>query len=101
MARPRGVAIADDGAAGLIAPGNSMLDLVIADSFMPQMRGFESIRIFYDWAPTMPPIAISGELQKHIRLKRSAWGYVANPASRGFKQMGTFTCSTNQRRPNR
>ena len=54
------VAIADGGSSGLRALENSTFDLMIVDVFMPQMRGFESIRIFHDHAPTVPLIAISG-----------------------------------------
>jgi CheY-like chemotaxis protein len=54
------VAIADGGASGLLALDNSTFDLMIVDIFMPNMRGFESIRVFHDYAPTVPLIAISG-----------------------------------------
>ena len=54
------VAIADGGANGLVALDNSTFDLMIVDIFMPEMRGFESIRVFHDHAPTVPLIAISG-----------------------------------------
>ena len=54
------VAIADGGASGLLALDNSTFDLMIVDIFMPNMRGFESIRVFHDHAPTVPLIAISG-----------------------------------------
>jgi DNA-binding response OmpR family regulator len=54
------VAIADGGTTGLIALDNSTFDLMIVDIFMPQMRGFESIRVFHNHAPTVPLIAISG-----------------------------------------
>jgi CheY-like chemotaxis protein len=54
------VAIADGGASGLVALDNSTFDLMIVDIFMPNMRGFESIRVFHDHAPTVPLIAISG-----------------------------------------
>jgi CheY-like chemotaxis protein len=54
------VAIADGGASGLVALDNSAFDLMIVDIFMPQMRGFESIRVFHNHAPTVPLIAISG-----------------------------------------
>jgi CheY-like chemotaxis protein len=36
------------------------LDLTIVDIFMPHMRGFESIRIFHERAPTVPLVAMSG-----------------------------------------
>ena len=54
------VAIADGGTTGLVALDNSTFDLMIVDIFMPHMRGFESIRVFHDHAPTVPLIAISG-----------------------------------------
>ena len=54
------VAIADGGANGLAALDDSTFDLMIVDIFMPNMRGFESIRIFHQRAPTVPLIAISG-----------------------------------------
>ena len=38
----------------------SQFDLMIVDIFMPHMRGFESIRIFHERAPTVPLIAMSG-----------------------------------------
>jgi DNA-binding NtrC family response regulator len=54
------VSIADGGTSGLLALDNSRFDLMIVDIFMPHMRGFESIRIFHNHAPTVPLIAISG-----------------------------------------
>jgi CheY-like chemotaxis protein len=54
------VAIADGGPSGLHALDNSTFDLMIVDIFMPNMHGFESIRVFHDHAPTVPLIAISG-----------------------------------------
>jgi CheY-like chemotaxis protein len=54
------VAIADGGTSGLAALDNSPFDLMIVDIFMPHMRGFESIRVFHNHAPTVPLIAISG-----------------------------------------
>ena len=53
-------AIADGGANGLAALEEASFDLMIVDIFMPQMRGFESIRVFHQRAPTVPLIAISG-----------------------------------------
>lgn len=35
-------------------------DLMLVDIFMPHMRGFESIRIFHERAPTVPLVAMSG-----------------------------------------
>jgi CheY-like chemotaxis protein len=54
------VTIADGGSNGLSALDNSTFDLMIVDIFMPNMRGFESIRVFHNHAPTVPLIAISG-----------------------------------------
>jgi len=54
------VAIADGGPSGLAALDDAAFDLMIVDIFMPNMRGFESIRIFHQRAPTVPLIAISG-----------------------------------------
>jgi CheY-like chemotaxis protein len=54
------VSIADGGPNGLVALDNSTFDLMIVDVFMPNMRGFESIRVFHERAPTVPLIAISG-----------------------------------------
>ena len=54
------VTIADGGEAGLRALEDASFDLMIVDSFMPDMRGFESIRVFHTHAPKVPLIAISG-----------------------------------------
>jgi DNA-binding NtrC family response regulator len=54
------VAVADGGAAGLTALDRSTFDLMIVDVIMPQMTGFESIRVFHQRAPSVPLIAISG-----------------------------------------
>lgn len=54
------VIIADGGEAGLRALEGTPFDLMIVDIFMPHMRGFESIRIFHERAPTVPLIAMSG-----------------------------------------
>jgi len=54
------VTIADGGEAGLRALEGTTFDLMIVDIFMPHMRGFESIRIFHERAPTVPLIAMSG-----------------------------------------
>ena len=54
------VVIADGGEAGLRALEGSAFDLMLVDIFMPHMRGFESIRIFHERAPTIPLIAMSG-----------------------------------------
>jgi CheY-like chemotaxis protein len=54
------VAITDGGESGLVALNDGTFDLMIVDVFMPNMRGFESIRVFHSHAPTVPLIAISG-----------------------------------------
>src|SRR5947207_5003125 len=54
------VVVADGGEAGLRALEDGAFDLMIVDIFMPHMRGFESIRIFHERAPTVPLIAMSG-----------------------------------------
>jgi CheY-like chemotaxis protein len=54
------VTIADGGEAGLRALEGTSFDLMIVDIFMPHMRGFESIRIFHERAPSVPLIAMSG-----------------------------------------
>ena len=54
------VTVADGGEAGLRGLEGSQFDLMIVDIFMPHMRGFESIRIFHERAPTIPLIAMSG-----------------------------------------
>jgi len=54
------VTIADDGESGLRLLERERVDLMIIDIFMPHMRGFESVRLFHDSAPTIPLIAMSG-----------------------------------------
>ena len=54
------VTIADGGEAGLRALEDSRFDLMLVDIFMPHMRGFESIRVFHERAPTIPLVAMSG-----------------------------------------
>ena len=54
------VAITDGGESGLAALNEGTFDLMIVDVFMPNMRGFELIRVFHNQAPTVPLIAISG-----------------------------------------
>ena len=46
------VAVADGGVNGVAALDNSAFDLMIVDILMPNMRGFESIRVFHQRAPT-------------------------------------------------
>ncbi len=55
-----GVTIANGGEAGLRALEDSIFDLMIVDIFMPNMRGFELIRIFHERAPRIPLVAMSG-----------------------------------------
>ena len=45
---------------GLHALEGARFDLMIVDIFMPHMRGFESIRVFHERAPSVPLIAMSG-----------------------------------------
>ncbi|MET0879687.1 MAG: response regulator [Tardiphaga sp.] len=52
--------LADGGATGLAALEGNSFDAMIVDIFMPNMRGFESIRVFHQRAPDVPLIAISG-----------------------------------------
>ena len=52
--------LADGGATGLAALEGNSFDAMIVDIFMPNMRGFESIRVFHRRAPDVPLIAISG-----------------------------------------
>jgi DNA-binding response OmpR family regulator len=54
------VSTADSGTDGLAALDNASFDLMIVDVFMPHVRGFETIRLFHERAPTVPLIAISG-----------------------------------------
>jgi CheY-like chemotaxis protein len=50
----------DSGVAGLNALQGEAFDLMIIDIFMPNMHGFESVRVFHQGAPQVPLIAISG-----------------------------------------
>jgi CheY-like chemotaxis protein len=54
------VAVADGGEQGIQALENASFDVMLVDIFMPHMRGFESVRIFHERAPTVPLIAMSG-----------------------------------------
>jgi CheY-like chemotaxis protein len=54
------VAIADGSTDGLAALDDASFDLMIVDILMPNMRGFESVRLFHQRAPAVPLIAISG-----------------------------------------
>ncbi|CAN5197582.1 response regulator [soil metagenome] len=54
------VVTAECGVTGLDKLRQSRFDLMIVDIFMPHMRGFESVRVFHQSAPTTPLVAISG-----------------------------------------
>ena len=54
------VTLTDGGETGLAALEAQSFDVMLVDIFMPHMRGFESIRIFHERAPTIPLIAMSG-----------------------------------------
>jgi CheY-like chemotaxis protein len=54
------VTIADGGETGMRELASGTFDVLIVDIFMPHMRGFESIRVFHERAPSVPLIAMSG-----------------------------------------
>ena len=54
------IRVADGREAGLRALATFTFDLMLIDIFMPHMRGYQSIRIFHERAPTIPLIAMSG-----------------------------------------
>ncbi|MGE9009066.1 response regulator [Leptospira interrogans] len=54
------VTIADGGEAGMQALEASDFDVMLIDVFMPNMRGFESIRTFHARRPEVPIVAMSG-----------------------------------------
>src|SRR5260370_145615 len=54
------VTVADGGEAGIGALANSAFDVMLVDIFMPHMRGYESVRVFYERAPLIPLVAMSG-----------------------------------------
>jgi CheY-like chemotaxis protein len=62
------VVVADGGETGLDALNGSTFDLMIVDIFMPHMRGFESVRVFHERAPSVPLIAISGYVFAEQRM---------------------------------
>lgn len=62
------VFVADGGETGLAALDSATFDLMIVDIFMPHMRGFESVRVFHQRAPTVPLIAISGYVFAEQRM---------------------------------
>jgi len=53
------VAITDGCESGLAALNEGTFDLMIVDVFMPNMRGFESIRVFHGHALTVPLIRMA------------------------------------------
>jgi CheY-like chemotaxis protein len=57
--------LADGGVSGLNALEAARFDVMIVDIFMPEMRGFESVRVFHQRAPDVPLIAISGYAFAH------------------------------------
>ncbi len=54
------ITVADGGEAGLAALDTTAFDVMLVDVFMPHMRGYESVRVFHERAPTIPLIAMSG-----------------------------------------
>jgi CheY-like chemotaxis protein len=54
------VTVADGGETGLLALDAGSFDVMLIDIFMPHMRGFESIRLFHERAPSIPLVAMSG-----------------------------------------
>jgi CheY-like chemotaxis protein len=54
------VVVAEDGRSGITAIQSCQFDVVIVDIFMPGMDGLETIRVFNEYAPSVPVIAISG-----------------------------------------
>jgi CheY-like chemotaxis protein len=54
------VTVADGGETGMRELASGTFDVMIVDIFMPHMRGFESIRVFHERAPSVPLIAMSG-----------------------------------------
>jgi CheY-like chemotaxis protein len=62
------VTTADGAEMGLRALEDSTFDLMIVDIFMPDVRPFESIRVFHQRAPIVPLIAISGYVFAEQRM---------------------------------
>lgn len=74
------VAITDGGESGLAALNEGTFDLMIVDVFMPNMRGFESIRVFHSHAPTVPLMrspATLFPLPKRMMPPASGWRSVS------------------------
>ena len=74
------VTIADGGEAGLRALEDAGFDLMLVDIFMPHMRGFESIRIFHERAPTIPLVAMSGYAFPLVAMSGYAFANLDSPA---------------------
>jgi CheY-like chemotaxis protein len=74
------VTIADGGEAGLRALEEAGFDLMLVDIFMPHMRGFESIRIFHERAPTIPLVAMSGYAFPLVAMSGYAFANLDSPA---------------------
>jgi CheY-like chemotaxis protein len=75
------VATADGSANGLAALADASFDLMIVDVFMPTMRGFESIRLFHQRAPTVP-------LMRSPATPFPAPKRTIRPASKWFSTLG-------------
>ena len=54
------VTVADGGESGMQALETSEFDVMLVDVFMPDVRGFESVRMFHERKPAIPIIAMSG-----------------------------------------
>jgi CheY-like chemotaxis protein len=77
------VTIADGGEAGLRALEDASFDLMLVDIFMPHMRGFESIRIFHERAPTVPLLRCRDTpLPTSTRRRRTSCAWRSNSAPR-------------------
>jgi len=75
------VAITDGGESGLAALNDGTFDLMIVDVFMPNMRGFESIRVFHDHAPSGRTAEnFQGERQYGLNCRGKADG-LSRPSS--------------------
>jgi CheY-like chemotaxis protein len=56
------VRVAGGWTAGIDSIGRAIPDLVVLDMFMPGVTGLDAIRLFRTRAPTVPLIAISGQI---------------------------------------
>jgi CheY-like chemotaxis protein len=54
------IKVANGRDSGLRALAGSAFDVMLIDIFMPNVRGYQSIRIFHERAPNIPLIAMSG-----------------------------------------